>query len=366
MIIDHFRTMFRFLPSTRMFPFSSYRKKLLPLGLLASLFLTGCEVFKNAPQTTFDVKGPVAQAQQELFMLTLWVTAFIFVVVASVLLYAVVRFRRRAGEADKKIPANTHGNPLIEIGLIVGSVILLIIIAVPTYTVGVFSYQVPAEYEENVLEITATGEQWWWRFEYPDLGIVTANEMVIPTNRAVRIHVRSADVVHSFWIPKLGGKRDMIPNRNNFLWVLADEAGEYHGQCAEFCGTSHANMLFRVFAKEEAEFDQWVERHQGPAQAPEAGLALEGRSLFQSKGCVQCHNVTGVAAGGVIGPDLTHFGGRTTIAAALLPKTDENLTLWLTDPERVKPGNLMAPAIEEQNLTEAEIERLVAFLQSLK
>lgn len=367
-LADHrkFRVRFRPLSSIRMSPSSISRKALIPLGLFACLFLTGCELLTNAPQTTFDVKGPVAEAQQNLFMLTIWVTTFILVAVASALFYAVFRFRRRAGEKDKEISAKAHGNPLVEIGLIVASILLLVIIAVPTYTVAVYTYNVPEELEEDVLEVTATGYQWWWRFEYPDLGIVTANELIIPTDRAVRIQVRSQDVVHSFWVPKLGGKRDMVPNRRNNLWLLADEAGEYHGQCVEFCGTSHANMLFRVFAKEEAEFDQWVERHQAPAEKPDADLALEGQNLFQAKGCVQCHNVTGVAPGGVLGPDLTHFSDRTTIAAALLPKTEENLTLWLSDPEAVKPGNLMAPAVEKQNLTEAEIERLVAFLQSLK
>lgn len=349
-----------------MFPFSFFRKKLIPLSLLASLFLTGCEVFKDSNQTVFDAKGPVADVQLNLFMLTLWITAFIFVIVASVLLYAVVRFRRKPGDKDHDISSHAHGNPLIEISLIVISVVLLIIIAVPTFTATVFSYEIPAEYDKDVVEVTATGYQWWWRFEYPELGVVTANELVIPTNRAVRINVRSRDVVHSFWIPKLGGKRDMIPNRNNFLWLLADETGEYYGQCAEFCGTSHANMLFRVFAVETPEFDQWVEKQLAPGQEPAAELALEGRRLFQSKGCVQCHNITEVAAGGELGPDLTHFGSRTTIAAAMLERNPENLALWLREPARVKPGNLMAAAVEEQNLQEEEIQRLVAFLQSLK
>lgn len=360
------RSRFRFLFSTSMLPFSLIRKILVPLGLLACLFLTGCEVFTNAPQTTFDPKGPVALEQDKLFMLTLWITAFIFVAVASILLYAVVRFRRRKGEADKQIPSHAHGNPLVEIGLIVASVSLLIIIAIPTYNAGVFSYDVPEDMEGGEpLEVVATGYQWWWSFEYPELDIVTANELVVPTGRPVRVQLRARDVVHSFWIPKLGGKRDMVPNRHNKLWFLADEAGEYHGQCAEFCGTSHANMLFRVFAKEEADFDAWVEQHQQPAEEPDPGLALEGRDLFRSKGCVECHNVDEVAAGGVIGPDLTHFNSRTTIAAAILPKTEENLTLWLRDPEGIKPGNLMTDGIADQNLTEDDIERLVAFLMSL-
>lgn len=347
-------------------PFSFFRNRLVSLSLLATLFFTGCEVFRDAPQTTFDPKGPVAQVQLDLFNITLLVCTFIFVVVASVLLYVVIRFRRRAGEADKEIPANAHGNPMIEIGLIVGSVLLLVIIAIPTFTAAVYSYDVPEEYGDDVLEITAVGYQWWWSFEYHEEGIVTANEMAIPVGRPVRIHLRAHDVIHSFWVPKLAGKRDMIPHRANFLWLLADEVGEYHGQCAEFCGTSHANMLFRVFAKEEADFDQWVEQQRAPGREPETEVELTGRNLFRAKGCVQCHNVTEVAPGGILGPDLTHFGSRTTVAGAILQNTEENLTLWLKDPERVKPGNLMTDAILEQQLTDPEIEALVAFLLSLK
>lgn len=342
------------------------RKTLLPLSLLATLFLAGCQVFTDAPQTTFDPKGPVAQVQLDIFSLTLWVCAFIFVVVASTLLYAVIRYRRRAGEADKEISAHAHGNPMIEVGLIVGSVLLLVVIAFPTFDAAVFSYDVPEEYGDDILEINAVGHQWWWSFEYPELGVLTANEMVIPVGRPVRVHLRAQDVIHSFWIPKLAGKRDMIPNRNNFLWLLADETGEYHGQCAEFCGTSHANMLFRVFSKEKTDFDQWVAQQRAPGRAPEVAAELTGRNLFQAKGCVQCHNVTEVAPGGILGPDLTHFGSRTTIAAAILPKTEANLALWLREPERVKPGNLMTSAVMDQNLTESEIQSLVAFLMSLK
>lgn len=347
-------------------PFSFITKKLFPLGLIASLFLTGCAVFKDAPQTTFDPRGPVAQVQLDLFNLTLVICTFIFVAVAATLLFVVVRYRRREGEKDKEISPNAHGNPVIEISLIVASVLLLVIIAVPTYDAAVYGYDVPKDLEEEAIDVYAIGYQWWWRFEYPDLGVVTANEMVIPAGRPVRVHLRSRDVIHSFWVPKLAGKRDMVPNRDNFLWLMADEPGEFHGQCAEYCGTSHANMLFRVFAKEASAFDEWVGQQKAPGRAPELELAVTGRDLFRNKGCVQCHNVAQVAPGGVLGPDLTHVGSRTTLAGALLENNKENLHRWISDPESVKPGNLMTEAVETQNLTDAEVEALVAFLTSLK
>lgn len=352
-----------------MFGSSTAKKLFVPIGLLASLFLTGCEVFKNAHQTTFDPKGPVAVEQLDLFMWSLWVIAFIFVAVGAVLLYATIRFRRRPGQREEDIPVQTHGNPLLEISLIVASVFLLVILAVPTVRVAAFSYNIPVEAEDDVIEVTATGYQWWWSFEYPDIGVVTANEMVIPVDRYVRINVRAQDVIHSFWVPKLGGKRDMIPNRNNFLWLKGDEVGEYHGQCAEYCGTSHANMLFRVHVVEQEQFDEWVEMKSRPSPEPtgEQNLALEGQNLFRSKGCVQCHNIEGIG-GGALGPDLSHFGTRGTIAAALLRNDEEgkNLARWIRDPESVKPGNLMTAGVAQQQFTEDEIERLVAFLQSLK
>lgn len=352
-----------------MFGSSLVRKKLIsliPLGLFSSLFLTGCSVFTNANQSTFDPKGPVALEQLNLFMLSFWLITFIFVAVGSVLLYAVIRFRWKPGMEE--LPVQTHGHPLVEVSLIVASVLLLVLLAIPTIRVSVFSYNVPEAQEEDVIEVTAIAYQWWWRFEYPNAGAVTANELVIPVGRPIRVQLRSGDVVHSFWVPKLAGKRDMIPNRSNNLWFQADEAGEYYGQCAEFCGTSHANMLFRVIALEESEYEEWLKMKDRPSPAPEPDqkYALQGSNLFKTKGCVQCHTIKGGGGSGILGPDLSHFGTRTTVAAGLLDNTPENVASWIRNPEFIKPGNLMTDGVMQQNLKEEEIESLTAYLRSLK
>ena len=359
----------------------------------------------HGPQSTFDAQGPVARAQNEVFYVTLWVTGVIFVLVASVLAYATLKFKARsAADEHAAPPAQSHGNPLVELGLIGLSVLALVIIAVPTLRGLWYSYDVPASERHRMYEVNSVGYQWWFRFEYPSEKIdgagdlVSANELVIPAGRPVRINLRTYDVIHSFWVPKLAGKVDMIPNRGNHLWLQADEPGYFWGQCAEYCGESHAVMRFRVIALSEKDFADWVatqkqnarELSAAPAAAaaasadqPRAQLAsykfepqprnapgysadfdkdpmnawvsqqhpdknedpalvARGRQLFTEKTCVTCHTIRGHHAGGApFAPDLTHVGSRTTIAGGLLENTEANLHRWLTDPDGVKPGNKM-------------------------
>ena len=403
--------------------------------LLAWLaLLTGC--WLDGPQSTFDVKGPVARAQLDVFMVTVYVTAFIFVVVGSVLAFATLRFKARSTADDQaEPPPQSHGNFLAEISLVSASVLCLVIIAFPTLKNIWFTYDVPEEQRTSAYEITATGYQWWFRFEYPGEQIngvgslVTGNELVIPAGRPVRINLRTVDVIHSFWVPKLAGKVDMIPNRANHLWLRADEPGYYYGQCAEFCGDSHAIMRFRVIALPAQEFAAWLANQEQPARAlPPAGVSAagdrphavfasfktaggkagdalsgspefdanpiaawrekqaadpahenpvviaEGRRLFQEKTCIACHTIRGHEGVGVTGPDLTHVGARTTIAAGSLENTPPRMHDWIANPNHFKPGNKMYnggyvdPATGRQliNLNDPEVNALVAYLQSLK
>lgn len=376
----------------RFSPVSTLRRALPALAVLALPLFTGG--WLQGPQSTFDVKGPVAKAQLDVFYVTLWVTMAIFVIVASVLAYATIKFKaRKSDDEHAPVPPQGHGNPFVELGLIAASVAALVIIAVPTLRAIWYSYDVPEEQRANAYEINAIGLQWWFQFEYPAEQItgagslVTGNELVIPAGRPVRINLRTRDVIHSFWVPKLGGKVDMIPNRGNHLWLQADEPGYFWGQCAEYCGESHAVMRFRVIALAEEDFAAWVESQKKPArtvepsgpkaefagydmtrkkrnapgytadfdadpmgawtamQFPEkdenAALVAEGRELFRQKNCITCHTVRGHEGMGLNAPDLTHFGSRTTVAAGLLENSKENLHRWIMYPNDVKPGNKM-------------------------
>jgi cytochrome c oxidase subunit 2 len=396
------------------------------------LLFSGCD-FRfwkmDGPMSALDVNGPVARSQLQVFYVTCWVTFTIFVLVASVLAYATWKFRARPGQAASEPPPQSHGNPLIELSLIGASVLALVIIAVPTLRAIWYSYDIPVQDKENAYHVNAVGYQWWFRFEYADEQIknfgtmVTSNELVIPAGRPVRINLRSMDVIHSFWVPRLAGKVDMIPNRANFLWLKADQPGYFWGQCAEYCGDSHAVMRFRVIALGPRDFNEWLEQQSAPArtvaapaqtaaaavpakaqfasyrtdwkrnepgwspefdlnpleswrakQFPDKGedpaLIAKGRALFQSKTCFSCHVVRGHAVGGSAAyPDLTHVGARTTIAAGLLQNTPEQLARWISHPDQVKPGNRMWSEGYVKNnikLTPDDVAALVAYLESLK
>ena len=322
------------------------------LGLFAAplfaLVAAGCsKADLTVRQSTLDPKGPVARMQYDVFMDTVWLVVVLFLLVGGLLVYAVVRFRARPGDTAAPIVEEGHGNPLVEIGLITASIGSLVFIAVPTLSAIWYTDDVPAEavpksklsawygqpldkaVAEQVLEIDVIGKQWWFRFEYPQLGLTNdakhsvPNEMVIPKGVAVRINLRSEDVIHSFWIPKIAGKVDLMPGRKNHMWIQADQVGHYYGQCAEFCGDSHAYMLFRVEVLEPADFAKWVAAQKADAAPVAAGSKAEqGKNLFAAKSCVMCHNVGGHFGAGAFGPDLTHLASRKSLAGAWLDNRD--------------------------------------------
>ena len=338
------------------------------LFILLVAVLAGCT--PEHPQSTFDTSGPVARSQLVLFYWIFWAAVFVFVSVVGVLLYAVIRYRRRPGDAD---PEQIHGHKPLEIGWTVLPALVLAVVAVPTILTIFDNANSPLPPEEGGMQIEVVAHQWWWEFRYPGYNVVTANEMHIPVGEVVNVSLDSKDVLHSFWIPKIAGKVDVVPNNLNTMWIKAEKEGEYRGQCAEFCGVAHALMRFRVIAEPRAEFDEWLADQVRPAATPVDPLALEGMALFEDQaGCFACHTVAGVRkARGTKGPNLTHLASRRHIAGGLLENTQANLRSWLEDPESIKPGNVMARegliyTDPDRRLTEPQISALVAYLRSLR
>jgi cytochrome c oxidase subunit II len=368
-------------PRARDFRWSSLLTFLVLLGVLllplalgqdAGTDADGAQTPPNAfglevdpKQSALEPVAPVAKAQIGLLYYTLWLSIIVIVGVGGTILYSIFRFRRRAG--DDTIPEQSHGNPALELGLILIAVVLTILVAIPAMRVH-FRYDTHIEATDADLIVNVTGYQWWWKFEYPQYGITTANELHVPTDKRIIINLKSADVLHSFWMPRLVGKMDLIPNQNNSFWFTTEGAPPmvYRGQCAELCLGAHAYMRFRVIVDEQANFDQWVADFQAAEQVDAStGLAPQlvqadpdielGKALFKTKGCAACHAIGGYAIGQADKPNLTNYGLRTSIAASVLDMSEDNLTRWIAHPDEVKPGNYMPnlwsaddPAIETE------------------
>ncbi len=361
------------------------------LALLAAMavlaLLVACS--PQSHMSTWEVFGPVARDQLQLFNVLLWVMVVVFVLVEGILLYAIIRFRRRPGQA---LPHQTHGNTPLEITWTIIPTIL--ILGVGGWSVAtLFRLDKPPASAGTPLEVTVTGHQWWWEFEYPNADgagkvITTANELRVPVARPINITLHSDDVIHSFWVPKLAGKMDVIPTRTNHMWFQADATGTYYGQCAELCGVIHALMKFRVQALSQADYDAWVAGYGQPPQL--SAQANQGRAVFQGAGtCTVCHTATGpdnpaVVAGRVAGfnsggaiapgPNLTDLATRSSFAAGTVdPLNRDNLAKWLHNPNDLKPGNHMAARAKalyqdrgSVKLSDAQVSDLIEYLLSLK
>lgn len=303
-----------------------------------------------------------AEAIFELSLLVLGICAGIFVLVAGLLTYTIIRFRRRPDDDGREPPQVYGSNPIELAWTVVPLLIVFVLFLVTARTIGEVQSATPSA---NALQVRVVGHQWWWEIHYPQFGVVTANELHVPVSeRANRtptfLTLESADVVHSFWVPRLAGKTDVIPNRNNTMWIEPWEPGTYLGQCAEYCGTQHAHMLLRVIVHSQAEFDQWIAAQQRPpAETPQTQA---GRDLFYSLACVNCHTIDGTAATGTFGPDLTHLMSRVTLGAGAAPNTPEHLRAWVNNPDQLKPGVLM-PAMK---LSDEELDAVVAYLLALQ
>lgn len=333
-----------------------------------AILLGACGFVSGDAQDTLDVKGDYNQKVLSVYTLVFWIAAAVFVIVEGVLVYSMIRYRRRPGD---KLPPQIHGNNRLEIAWTIAPALLLVIVAVPTLQTIRSTETIPAA-GPNVLEVQVIGHQWWWEVQYPGQNVTTANEIHLPLGKTAVFRLTSGDVQHSFWIPKMAGKMDVLPTRTNYLSFTPQEVGEYHGQCVELCGTSHANMRLRLIVDTPADFDAWVAAHQQPAVASTDPLAKQGQAVFLRSPCVACHTIAGTTAQGKIGPDLSHIGSRTTIAAGVLDNTPANMKLWIEDPAAIKPGIVPAlrptyfmPAFKD-SLKPEDLNALVAYLESLK
>lgn len=340
---------------------SGTRSSRLARAVLAGalvVLLAGCTA--NAQQDALKPKGAEARLLNNLFVPVFWIAVAVFCLIAGLVGYCVYRFRARS---EDEAPKQVHGSTNLEIGWTIAPAVLLALIAIPTVKTVFDVSAIP----KGAMTVNVIGHRWWWQMDYteaakPDQAIFsTATEMHIPIKQKVVVTLTSVDVIHNFWVPELAGKLYAIPGRHNKLVVEADNPGTYYGQCAEFCGTSHANMRLRVVAQTQADYRDWLANEErGPATGASPD-ATAGAGLFTSAGCSGCHAISGIS-NGVVGPNLTHFNARSVFAGGIFANTDNNLRIWLANPPAQKPGSVMP----NLGLSEDQIAKLIAYLDSLK
>src|SRR5690349_3701840 len=337
------------------------------IRILASLFcfMAAAAAAPNSPLSSTNIFAPASTPAKTIFGLSVFVlavTVVIFAVVGGLLVYSVVKFRDRAGDAGRE-PAQVYGSTQIELAWTVIPVLVVAVLFLATARV-IHAIQ-DAPKPAGAVDVTVIGHQFWWEFRYPKLGIVTANELHIPASDPAHptptfLKLLSADTDHSFWVPELGGKTDLIPNRMNEMWLDPPRPGIYLGQCAQYCGTQHAKMLLRVSVDRPAVFAAWVSAQQ--KDAVQDARVSAGKRVFETTACINCHAVSGTAANGRFGSDLAHLMSRSTLASGAAENTPANLRLWIQNPNAFKPGSLM-PAMQ---LSDADLDAVTAYLETLR
>jgi cytochrome c oxidase subunit II len=342
------------------------RKLLFGSYSAALIVIAGC--WKQAvadPGGITNIFKPLSEPAQEIketSILVLAICGVIFFVVAGLLVYTLIRYRHRQGDEASE-PAQVYGSNQIETAwTVLPILIVFVLILVTSRTIADVQNRKPPK---GAVHSTVVGHQWWWEIRYPELGIVTANELHVPAStegnhQPTYLKLQSADVVHSFWVPQLNGKTDLVPNRENNMWIAPTEPGTYLGNCAEYCGTQHARMLLKVVVQTRSEFEKWVKEQQ--QTAVEDPRAEEGRKVFFSNSCVSCHAIRGTSAKGVFGPDLTHLMSRQTLASGAAPNSHDTLRAWIRDPQQLKVGCLMP----NMQINDKEVDQIVAYLETLR
>jgi len=346
----------------------SVRNTIVRTASLSGAFLFCCMTTAAAadPASTgtniFDPQSTPARSILHLSTFVLTVTGIIFAVVFTLLVYSISKFRARSADANSE-PAQVYGSTQIELAWTIIPVLIVVVLFLATARVLHAIQDAPMP--TSAVEVTVIGHQFWWEYRYPRLGVVTANELHIPVSDPAHptptsLQLLSADTDHSFWIPELAGKTDLVPNHPNQMWMDPQRTGTFLGQCAQYCGTQHAKMLLRVSVDSPEDFAAWVREQQRPAVADER-VAI-GKRVFETTACINCHTINGTVANGRFGPDLTHLMSRSTIAAGAAPNTPENLRLWIQDPEAIKRGSLM-PAMQ---LSKSDLDALTDYLETLR
>ena len=315
-----------------------------------------------SPTNIFAPASTPADTISALSYLVLTVTGAIFLTVFSLLVWAVVRFREKAASGPGE-PAQVYGSKQVELAWTVIPVLIVVVLLLATVrAIGSIQNAVPPP---SAVEVSVIGHQYWWEYRYPKSNVVTANELHVPVSDPAHptptfLKLLSADTDHSFWVPRLAGKTDLIPNHPNSTWIDPHETGLYLGQCSQYCGVQHAKMLLRVYVETSEQFDRWLEQQSRPAVANDS--TIEGRRVFETTACVSCHTVRGTPANGKFGPDLTHLMSRDTIGSGIVPNTPANLRRWIQDPGTFKPGCLM-PAM---GLSDSQLDAVTAYMESLR
>lgn len=347
------------------------------ISVLAMLVLSACGAEDVKPYTTISPASPNADDIQSLYKLVFWLALVVFIGVQLVIVYSALKFRKPKDEGPR--PPQIHGNKRLEILWTIIPAVILLVLLIPTIST---LFHQAAEAKSGDLTIDVYGKQWWWEIHYGDakgqnLGVITANEVHLPVDQKAIIRLHSNNVIHSFWVPQLAGKLDVIPGHVNTMSITPRDLGNFYGECAEFCGTQHAWMRFKVVVQPENDFYTWVNdwRTGNPGttnQAAPAGIAKAPPSFAI---CLSCHRVNGmensaapvgIDAPATAGPNLTNFGCRDTLAAGMLLNNKQNVEAWLRDPASVKAGNWMATVIKKGTLSEQEVEQLATYLESLK
>ncbi len=342
-------------------------------AVLAALAATAGSAMADEPMrrvaNMFDPLSSPARMIHDASIIVLVICAIIFVIVTAMLVYVTFKFRSKGPEDDRKEPPQIYGSTQIELAwTVIPILITVVLILVTTRTIGeIQDKKIP----DSALQIRVIGHQWWWEVQYLKQGadknskeilFTTANELHVPIDKVTEIFLESADVIHSFWVPQLNGKTDVVPNHKNSTWIEPHALGTYFGNCAEYCGTQHANMLLRVIVDTEEGFNQWMLAQQTPPPDPATPEAIAGKQVFYANSCINCHRVDGTVATGVFGPDLTHMMTRQTLGAGVAPMDRKSLHSWMTDPHILKPGVLMP----NMQLTPQQVDEVVAYLMTLK